>query len=65
MANDIRIDNWKVDVDGEYVFLRHKDHGGVIQLKADEFGYVVDIWDNTEEISVASTYAEYNELSVE
>lgn len=65
MANDIRIDNWKVEVDGEYVFLSHKDHHGVISIKADDEAYRVKIWDDNELITVAATHAEYNKLKVE
>ena len=59
--------NWVVqtaNTDEKYLYVWHKGRNGQIVIKAEDEGYVVDIYDADDEL-VSSTYAMYNELEVE
>lgn len=57
---------WTVETssDNQYLYIWHEDRAGQIVIKAEDAGFVVDIFNNVDE-SVATTYAEYNELEGE
>lgn len=63
-AHSQTVDNWEIaSWDNQYMTVVHKDHPGTVQIKADDNGYVVDIFPDYEsEESLASTYCEYNDL---
>ncbi len=67
-------DGWDIGVepgfiDGTYLFISKQGKDGFIQIKADEEGFAVDIYDEEANITgsdpIASTYAFYNQLTGE
>lgn len=62
------MNGWLISVsaDGQYVHMQLDGSPGQVQVKADDEGLVVDIFnDNEEPESVGSTYALYAELERE
>lgn len=60
---DVEFGNWRIDLDSpERLYIRHKDHPGDISVKADDEGYVVDIYPDGESECDATTYSFYNDL---
>lgn len=55
-------EGWVATAEGRYVTLKHANNPGVIQIKLDDEGYVVDIWDQAMTEVVATTAVEFNEL---
>jgi hypothetical protein len=62
-AKIIEIGGWKISVgeSNQYVDICRIDKPGGIQIKADDEGFVADIYGDDKE-SVVSTYAVYGEL---
>lgn len=55
----LEIDGWVIEFNSDnpqYVFLSHEDHPGDIHVKADDEGFVVDVW-NEPGWEVAATLA--------
>ena len=63
-AKQLMTESFNIVVDGNYVYITHIDHKGEIIIKAEDEGFVVDVWSNNESC-VASTYAYYSELDEE
>lgn len=60
---DVEFGNWRIYLDSpERLYIRHKDHPGDISVKADDEGYVVDIYPDGESECDSTTYAFYNDL---
>ena len=55
---------WDIEVKGNYIFIKDVNKAGIISIKSEIEGFVVDILDSEDEI-VATTYALYNELEGE
>jgi hypothetical protein len=50
-----KVGDWAIEDNGEYVYLRYKDKPGDIQVKAEDEGYVVDIYSD-DQTTEATTY---------
>ena len=62
MATTMVAGEWKIEVDGDYVYIRSDYHDGVIQVKAEIEGMAVDMFNNAD-ASVSSCYALYEDLN--
>lgn len=64
------LNGWNLNTseDGQYLYIEREGKPGQIHVKADDEGFVVDVWtyDGVDEPEcVASTYALYDELTPE
>ncbi len=63
-----QISGWKVTAppDGQYLYIERDGAPGQIHLKAEDEGFVIDLWsDDTEPNCVSSTSALFTELEKE
>jgi hypothetical protein len=62
--DDARLGSWYIVVsaEGDYLYIHRDDRPGAINVKADDEGFVVDVWDSDSANSVATCAAFYNDL---
>lgn len=56
---------WNIEQYGQYLNIKVEGKPGYITIKQEDEGFVVDIWPDVGNDSVASTCAEYNELAAD
>src|SRR5690606_28507692 len=44
-TSDLILSDWDFASSGQYASLRHMNFPGTIQIKADDEGFVIDLWD--------------------
>lgn len=48
-------DGWAIRTEGEYLFVKRKDKPGEILVKAEDEGFVVEVWPEGEDVDPEQT----------